>query len=249
MNNLNLTSRLSNISSSMQNANEEVIDRVILVDINKLKRNEFNFYDEDYQLEELAESIKEIGVEQPLHISSDYTIISGHRRFKASQLAGISKLPCIIKKTDIDAKLQLVEANRYRTKTTEEKLREVEILKEYYEELEVQGKKPKGRLRDLIAADIGISSATVQRSLDKVKTVNNSSVSNDTKEIDVESIELKEFKKLKRQLNKIIKLYNNEEINIDKYVLMNIYKLRDHINLDKLSSEAVDDNQISIDID
>lgn len=52
------------------------------------------------QLRELADSIKEHGVIQPLVVNqtqSGYELVVGERRFRASQLAGLQKVPVIIK--------------------------------------------------------------------------------------------------------------------------------------------------------
>lgn len=56
------------------------------------------------QLEELAASIKEYGVLQPVLLNKDkngkYLLIAGERRFRASQLAGIETIPAIVKVMD-----------------------------------------------------------------------------------------------------------------------------------------------------
>src|SRR5580704_4744128 len=48
---------------------------------------------DDPQIIDLARSIKEHGVQEPLLISRDGFIISGHRRRVASYLAGLEKVP------------------------------------------------------------------------------------------------------------------------------------------------------------
>ncbi|MHB8871385.1 MAG: ParB/RepB/Spo0J family partition protein, partial [Candidatus Doudnabacteria bacterium] len=51
-------------------------------------------------LQELADSIKEHGVIQPLVVNktpAGYELVVGERRFRASQLAGLKKVPVIIK--------------------------------------------------------------------------------------------------------------------------------------------------------
>lgn len=53
-------------------------------------------------LQELADSIREHGVIQPLVVTETpigYEIVVGERRFRASQLAGLTRVPAIIKKT------------------------------------------------------------------------------------------------------------------------------------------------------
>ncbi|MBQ9942364.1 MAG: ParB/RepB/Spo0J family partition protein [Christensenellaceae bacterium] len=57
------------------------------------------------KLKELAASIKKYGVIQPLVVNKTgdrYTIIAGERRYRASRLAGLKKVPVIVK--DMEAK-------------------------------------------------------------------------------------------------------------------------------------------------
>ena len=56
-------------------------------------------FDED-SIRELAESIKEHGVLEPLlvkKIDDKYNIICGERRYRASQVAGIAEVPCLVR--------------------------------------------------------------------------------------------------------------------------------------------------------
>lgn len=85
-----------------QDANQENENRIIYIDINKITPNRkqprktFN----DESLEELSESIKIHGVIQPIivkSISNGYEIIAGERRWRASRLAGLKEMPCIIR--------------------------------------------------------------------------------------------------------------------------------------------------------
>lgn len=78
-------------------------ERVWLVPVTEIKpnhqqpRREFN----QVELEELASSIKEHGVLQPLlvaeHDDGGYEIIAGERRWRASQLAGLTVVPVMVK--------------------------------------------------------------------------------------------------------------------------------------------------------
>ena len=82
---------------------EDVKDRIISVSIDKIKANENQprkSFD-DNTLEELAESIKNQGVLQPLlveKINDDcYIIVAGERRFRAAKLAGLKEIPVIVR--------------------------------------------------------------------------------------------------------------------------------------------------------
>lgn len=72
------------------------------IDIGLIDRNpdqpRKNFDDE--ALAELAESIKNYGVIQPIivkKVGDRYVIIAGERRYRASRLAGLKTIPCIVK--------------------------------------------------------------------------------------------------------------------------------------------------------
>ncbi len=63
-------------------------------------------------LEELAASIREHGVLQPLLVSpgknpDEYTLIAGERRLLASRLAGLDKVPVILREADDRERLEL----------------------------------------------------------------------------------------------------------------------------------------------
>ena len=77
-------------------------ENLLTVDLDKLKAREDqprkNF--DDDSLEELANSIKADGVIQPIvvrKVGDKYEIIAGERRFRASKLAGLEKVPIVIK--------------------------------------------------------------------------------------------------------------------------------------------------------
>ena len=77
-------------------------DEIIQIDLEELKSNPYQprkIFNDD-ALKELAESIKEHGVFQPIIVRKSikgYNIIAGERRVKASRLAGKTKIPAIIK--------------------------------------------------------------------------------------------------------------------------------------------------------
>ncbi|MBF1307717.1 MAG: ParB/RepB/Spo0J family partition protein [Parvimonas micra] len=103
--------------SSLLKEDDFITDENLLtVDLDKLKAREDqprkNF--DDDSLEELANSIKADGVIQPIvvrKVGDKYEIIAGERRFRASKLAGLEKVPVVVKNvTDRKAReLALVE--------------------------------------------------------------------------------------------------------------------------------------------
>ena len=70
-------------------------------------RTEFN----QEALEELAASIRLLGLIQPITLrplaNGRYQIISGERRFRASQLAGLERIPAYIRQTDDQGMLEM----------------------------------------------------------------------------------------------------------------------------------------------
>lgn len=78
--------------------NEEIIE----IDLDDLRANPYQprkVFDEN-ALQELSDSIKEHGVFQPIIIKKSikgYEIIAGERRVRASKMAGLTKIPAIIR--------------------------------------------------------------------------------------------------------------------------------------------------------
>ena len=73
-------------------------------------------FDEE-KLAELAESIKEYGIIQPIVVKKEtakngniiYRIVAGERRFRAAQIAGLTEVPVIIFKGEDDYQVSLIE--------------------------------------------------------------------------------------------------------------------------------------------
>ena len=82
--------------------NSDKENSIIYIDINKItpNRKQPRKIFEEASLEELAESIKLHGVIQPIIVKSiknGYEIIAGERRWRASRIAGLKEMPCIIR--------------------------------------------------------------------------------------------------------------------------------------------------------
>lgn len=74
---------------------------------------------------DLVESIRNNGILLPVWITEDNIIISGHRRVNACKILGIKEIDA---ETREYSDLLVIESNRYREKTWEEKLKEAEAL-------------------------------------------------------------------------------------------------------------------------
>ncbi|MEZ9820293.1 ParB/RepB/Spo0J family partition protein [Shewanella sp. 10N.286.45.A1] len=84
-------------------------DDLITLDIDRLQPGKYQPRKDmsTEALEELAESIRAQGVIQPIVVrkvsAEGYEIIAGERRWRASQLAGLTKIPCIVKQVPDEA--------------------------------------------------------------------------------------------------------------------------------------------------
>ena len=86
----------------MYDENKDEVVQLYLDDIIPNRFQPREVFDEK-ALKELAVSIKEHGVIQPIivrNINGKYEIIAGERRYKASALAGMTKIPAIIRNLD-----------------------------------------------------------------------------------------------------------------------------------------------------
>lgn len=99
-----LLSDPSNDIKSVEDKNaDKVVGSIIELDINFIEINPFqprtNFNEDT--LQELAKSIKEVGVIQPITVRklefNKYQLISGERRLRASKLLGLSTIPAYIR--------------------------------------------------------------------------------------------------------------------------------------------------------
>ena len=98
--------------------NTEEIKPIPITELKPFEQQPFKVLMDD-SMTELAESIKQSGVLSPIiarpHKDGGYEILSGHRRVKASELAGKAEVPTVIKDLDDDtATILLVDSNLQR---------------------------------------------------------------------------------------------------------------------------------------
>ncbi|MBI2120239.1 MAG: ParB/RepB/Spo0J family partition protein [Parcubacteria group bacterium] len=99
----------------------EIYDSIFWIEVEKIKpnpyqpRKEFN----EARLRELADSIRQYGVLQPLVVTRrefekedgglgvEYELIAGERRLRASKLAGVKQVPAVIRNGEDDNRMKL----------------------------------------------------------------------------------------------------------------------------------------------
>ena len=176
--NISLTSLDEIFSSeeSRQGGNEQ-IQHLPLSSLVPFKDHPFRVVDDDRMME-TVESVREYGVLVPIIVrpleDGNYEIVSGHRRKRACELAGIDEIPVIIRDMDDDeATIIMVDSNLQR-----ENILPSERAKAYQMKMEAlkhQGQRrdltcgqvghklDQKKTRDIIAEDAGDSSRNVQR--------------------------------------------------------------------------------------
>ncbi len=115
---------------------------------------------DEQALKELAVSIKEHGVIQPIivrQVDNKYEIIAGERRYKASTMAGLTKIPAIVKNLDDkeSSKVALIENLQRRDLTPIEEARTYQKILELEDEM----------TQEQLAATMGKTQSSVSNKL------------------------------------------------------------------------------------
>ena len=121
---------------------------------------------DDEKMMELVESIKENGVLEPaivrLRALGGYEIISGHRRKRACELAGLDEMPVFIKNlSDDDAAIMMVDANNQREELLYSERAWAYRIK--YEAMKHQGKSSWGSSSEQLGKENGKSGRQIKR--------------------------------------------------------------------------------------
>ena len=145
---------------------EADVIEVKLTDLHTFKEHPFHVRD-DEKMAELVESVRENGVLVPGIVrprkAGGYEIIAGHRRKRASEIAGRMTMPVIVRDlADADAVIAMVDSNFQRENILpSEKARSYKMK---YNAIKHQGKnRGEGRSIDAIGEAAGESGKTIQR--------------------------------------------------------------------------------------
>lgn len=107
-------------------------------------------------LEELAQSIKEYGLIQPIVVTQKdgyYSIIAGERRWRASKIAGLKEIPAIIREDNekINSEISLIENMQREDLNPVEKAMGIKTLIDNYNMSQEEVAKKLGKGRSTIA--------------------------------------------------------------------------------------------------
>jgi len=100
------------ITENQDSNSNDILAGVLEIDINRVEPNKDQprKYFEDDALQELADSISQFGIIQPLLVKKEdgfYSIIAGERRWRAARLAKLEKVPVIVKEYNAIEVLQV----------------------------------------------------------------------------------------------------------------------------------------------
>jgi len=121
-------------------------------------------------IEQLMESISDVGLLQPLIIDNRNQVISGNRRFESIKRLGWKEVKVEVKEVkEGDEELLLIHFNKQRIKSFKELINEYLILDNHYRKRQggrtdlTSVKSNRSSIRDLVSKEMGISSSQLRR--------------------------------------------------------------------------------------
>lgn len=196
------------------------IEKAIPIPIEKL----FDFpnhpfkVNDDKEMENMVETVKAGGIIIPLIVrqraDGNYEIISGHRRKRASQLANLKEVPCIIRDlSDDEATIIMVDSNMQREKILPSE-------KAFAYKMKLDAEKHQGKRTDLTSTTI------LSKSRSDEKIAEENGTSRET---------IRKYIRLTELIPELLKLVDEERIAFspavdlsylnedEQYVILNIY--------------------------
>ena len=134
------------LSSLIPEAGQPADAGLLLLEVKRIQPSRFQPRVDFGRLEGLVDSIRENGIVQPVIVRQEadgYRLIAGERRWRAAQIAGLDRIPAIVKKISEDRILQVAlieniqrkelnpieEARAYEVLLTDLKLSHAEVAK------------------------------------------------------------------------------------------------------------------------
>ena len=139
---------------------DELVMNLKVNEIEPNKGQARKIFDEE-AIEDLANSIKEYGVIQPIIVSKKnnfYEIIAGERRWRASKKAGLTEIPAIVREDDEqkNKEISLIENIQREDLNPIEKARGIKLLMDEYNLTQAKVAEKLGKSRSSIANTVRI---------------------------------------------------------------------------------------------
>ncbi|WAM33853.1 ParB/RepB/Spo0J family partition protein [Caldicellulosiruptor morganii] len=143
------------IEDNIENVQKDAGETIEEIEIDKIfpsEKQPRKIFDED-KIEELAQSIRSVGLIQPLIVRKEgekFVLIAGERRLRACRLAGLKKVPCIVRDYSNTTEIALIEnIQRKDLNPYEEALAYKKLIDQY------------GYTQDQLARKLGISRSKI----------------------------------------------------------------------------------------
>ncbi len=152
---LNSYDDLFETQESKEDAGKEKVDTLVIGDLVPFKHHPFKVLDNE-EMNRMVESVQEFGVLNPLIVRPNedgtYEIVSGHRRARTAELAGLTTVPAIVRQLDDDAAIILmVDSNLSRENILPSE-------KAWSYKLKLEAMKRQGERTDLTSCQVGTRS-------------------------------------------------------------------------------------------
>ncbi len=149
---LNSYDDLFETQQSKDDAEKEKVDSLLIDDLHSFKHHPFKVLDNE-EMNQMVESVQQFGILNPLIVRPDengsYEIVSGHRRARAAELAGLTTVPAIVRQLDDDAAIILmVDSNLARENILPSE-------KAWSYKLKLEAMKRQGERTDLTSVQVG----------------------------------------------------------------------------------------------
>lgn len=215
-------------------------------------------FDED-ALKELASSIKEHGVFQPIIVKKSikgYEIVAGERRFRASKLAGLDKIPAIIRDFNDEEMMEIALLENLQRENLNA-IEEAEAYKSLIEKLDLTQEelsKKVGKSRSHITNILGLLRLpeNVQEMVNENKlSMAHARVLSKLENVDLINSLAKKIDEEKMSVHELEDLTKQEEVvkknTITKKAKTNDYKYVEDLMRDKLDTKVkISDKKIEI---
>lgn len=143
---------LDNYFTTQDERDSENLEKVQMIPISSISNFPKHPYQvrEDDEMQEFVENVKENGVIMPVIVrqkeDGTYEMISGHRRKKACELAGIKEIKAIVRQmTDEEAIIQMVDSNKQRERILPSE-------KAFAYKMKLEAMKKQGKRNDLLTS-------------------------------------------------------------------------------------------------